>query len=204
MLTAEFLITSLVVVLIPGTGVLYTLSTGLFLGVRASCFAAIGCTVGIVPALLASIFGLAALLHTSAMAFQFVKFAGVAYLLFMAWSMWRASDGFGLGEAPTASLLSIASKGFFINILNPKLTLFFLAFLPQFLPASSTTPVLDMSLLGLIFMGMTLAVFLLYGALAHYVSRWLLRSEKVARTMQRGFAASFAALGVKLAMSERA
>ena len=85
-MSIEFLITSLIVVASPGTGVLVTLAAGLSRGTRAAVVAAFGCTLGIVPHMLAAITGLAALLHTSALAFQAVKYAGVAYLLYMAWS----------------------------------------------------------------------------------------------------------------------
>ena len=100
MFSTEFLITSLVVVLIPGTGVIYTVSTGLFLGWRASVAAAFGCTAGITPHLSASILGLSAILHMSALAFQAVKFAGAAYLLYLAWAMWRETGSLKF-DSPT-------------------------------------------------------------------------------------------------------
>lgn len=204
MLSTEFLVTSLVVVLIPGTGVLYTISTGLFHGLRASLFAAIGCTFGIVPSMLASILGLSVILHTSALAFQLVKFAGVAYLLYLAWGMWKETGGLALRQDGQArSQLDLAFKGFLINILNPKLTLFFLAFLPQFLPANTATPMTHMLMLGLVFMAMTLTVFVLYGGLANGFRRYVVGSPRVAKYMQRTFAATFAMLGAKLALAER-
>ena len=92
MITLNFLVTSLIVVLIPGTGVVLTVSTGLAAGRRASVFAALGCTAGIVPHLLASVLGLSALMHASALAFQLLKFAGVAYLLYLAIATWRAPN----------------------------------------------------------------------------------------------------------------
>ncbi|GGB79427.1 lysine transporter LysE [Marinobacterium zhoushanense] len=204
MLSTEFLLTSLVVVLIPGTGVLYTISTGLFLGLRASLFAAIGCTFGIFPSMLASILGLSVILHTSALAFQVVKFAGVAYLLYLAWGMWKHTSGLALTQGGQGrSMFDLAFKGFLINILNPKLTLFFLAFLPQFVPETTTTPMTHMLVLGLVFMGMTLGVFVLYGLLANGFRRHVLGSPRVAKYMQRSFAATFALLGAKLALAER-
>lgn len=204
MVSTEFLITSLVLVLMPGTGVLYTVSTGLFQGARASLFAALGCTLGILPSLLASVFGLALIMHTSALAFQVVKVAGVIYLLYLAWAMWRESGGLSLeGQKETISGVRVAMRGFLMNILNPKLTLFFLAFLPQFLPAGASATVLELSVLGGIFMAMTLVVFCLYGLCAHGVRDYLVRSERAARYMQKIFAGSFAVLGVKLAFTER-
>src|SRR5438067_13908916 len=88
-MSIEFLLTSLIVVVSPGTGVLFTLAAGLSRGSRASIVAAFGCTIGIVPHMAAAIMGLAALLHTSALAFQIFKYLGVAYLLYMAWSTLR-------------------------------------------------------------------------------------------------------------------
>lgn len=204
MISMEFLITSLVVVLIPGTGVIYTMSTGVFQGARASLFASIGCTFGIVPSMLASILGLSVILHTSALAFQVVKFAGVVYLLYLAWGMWKSSGELALQEeGDKRSLFGVMIKAFLINILNPKLTIFFLAFLPQFVPADAAVPMLNMFALGSVFMLMTFVVFVGYGVLAHRVGRFIVQSAKRTQYMQRGFAASFALLGAKLAMTER-
>jgi threonine/homoserine/homoserine lactone efflux protein len=204
MISIEFLVTSLVVVLIPGTGVLYTVSTGLFIGKRASIFAAFGCTLGIIPALLASILGLAALFHASATAFQVVKFLGVAYLLYMAWSMWRSNSPLTVNNSrDTQNWFSISLKGFLLNILNPKLSIFFLAFLPQFISPQATQPVVSMFTLGFVFMAMTLLVFIGYGLMASQFRQYIIRSERLSMHIQRVFAGGFAALGLKLALSER-
>jgi len=204
MVSIEFLITSLVVVLMPGTGVLYTVATGLFMGKRASVFAAFGCTVGIVPSLLASIMGLAIIIHTSALAFQIVKYVGVAYLLFLSWSMLRSSGPLSLNENhEKQGLFTVAFKGFLINILNPKLTIFFLAFLPQFIPPHAQQSTYNMLLLGVIFMVMTFFVFVIYGFLATSVRNYIIHSEKISTIIQRVFAGSFAALGLKLALTTR-
>jgi len=204
MLSTEFIITSLIVVLIPGTGVIYTISTGLFLGWRASVFAALGCTAGIIPHLLASILGLAAILHMSAMAFQVIKFIGVAYLFYLAWSMWKETGALKIeGQNKNKGVWQISVKGFLINILNPKLSLFFLAFLPQFLPSQTESPVFNMLILSGVFMGMTLFVFIIYGLFANSVRMYVVNSPKIIKLTQRTFAAIFAMLGMKLAMAER-
>lgn len=205
MISIEFLVTSLVVVLIPGTGVLYTVAAGLFIGKRGSLSAAIGCTFGIIPSLLASVFGLAAIFHTSALVFQAVKYAGVAYLLYLAWVMWRSSSPLSFENSQSTNNLSaIALKGFLINILNPKLSIFFLAFLPQFVSPQAHQPLLNMLALGFVFMSMTLGVFIVYGFMASSFSAFIMRSEKISFAIQKVFAGTFAALGVKLAFSERA
>lgn len=203
MFSTEFLLTSLVVVLIPGTGVIYTVSTGLFMGRRASMAAAVGCTAGILPHLTASILGLAAILHMSALAFQAVKYAGVVYLLYLAWSTWRET-GVLQFDAPSnrKEVRQIIARGFLINILNPKLSIFFLAFLPLFVSPQAASPTLQMLVLSAIFMAMTLVIFILYGLLADAVRRHVVGSPKVVVWTQRSFAAVFAALGVRLALAE--
>ncbi|WP_382328549.1 LysE family translocator [Hydrogenophaga sp. UC242_50] len=153
MITLEFLITSLIVVLIPGTGVVFTVSAGLVQGKRASLFASLGCTLGIVPHLLATVLGLAAVMHTSALAFQLLKYAGVAYLLYLAIATWRDRSAFVVQEGGARrSALSLTVKAFLLNILNPKLTIFFLAFLPQFVDPAATSPLGQLLLLSGVFM----------------------------------------------------
>ncbi|MCA9902704.1 MAG: LysE family translocator, partial [Anaerolineae bacterium] len=158
MLNPEFLLTSLIVVLVPGTGAVYTITTGLTFKWRASLAAAFGCTLGIVPHMAAGIFGLAAILHMSAQAFQVIKLIGVAYLFYLAWSMWRASGALVFErQVRVTDLRRVALRGFLINILNPKLTLFFFAFLPQFVRGDPASAALTMLVLGAVFMLMTLA-----------------------------------------------
>ncbi|PLY01622.1 MAG: lysine transporter LysE [Desulfuromonas sp.] len=201
--SGEFLLTSLIVVLIPGTGVIYTVSNGLVLGRRASVAAACGCTLGILPHLAACVLGLSALLHMSALAFQCVRYLGAAYLLYLAWQMWRETGGLCF-DAPDqqSSLRRIAVRGFLINILNPKLSIFFLAFIPLFVTPGSATPILEMIVLSAIFMAMTLVIFILYGLSANAVRSRVAGAPKVITRLQRTFAAIFAALGLKLALSE--
>ncbi len=202
--STEFFLTSLVVILIPGTGVIYTVSTGLFRGRRESIAAAVGCTTGILPHLLASILGLSAILHMSALAFQAVKFAGAGYLLYLSWSMWRETGALQFdSHAQTRGLLQIATRGFLINILNPKLSIFFLAFLPLFISGSAAAPTFQLLLLGMLFMIMTLLIFILYGISANGVRRYVVHSPRTIQWLQRSFAATFALLGFKLAMTEQ-
>lgn len=204
MISTDFLITSLIVVLIPGTGVVFTVSIGLTLGRRASVAAALGCTAGIIPHLLATVVGLAAILHMSALAFQALKFAGVAYLLYLAWATWRDKQAFALDQsAAAASARSIALKAFLLNILNPKLSIFFLAFLPQFVAPGAASPLPQLLALSAVFMGMTFAVFVVYGLLANGFRQVVIDSPRVQAWMRRGFSAGFAGLGANLALSER-
>lgn len=208
MLTLNFLVTSLIVILVPGTGVLYTVSVGIGRGQRASAWAALGCTLGILPHLLATVLGLATLWHLSAQGFQLLKWAGVAYLFYLAFSLARSPSALlpqaeeGAGRRTRAG--HILLRGFLLNVLNPKLSLFFLAFLPQFLPAHTADPLVAITLLSGVFMAMTLVVFLGYGWLAHGFRRGVLQSARVQNWLRRGFATAFAAMGVQLALAERA
>lgn len=203
MITLNFLITSLIVVLIPGTGVVYTISTGLTLGRRASFFAALGCTAGILPHLLATILGLSALMHTSAVAFHFLKYAGVAYLFYLAYITWRDKAAFAVDEAASrATAASLATKAFLLNILNPKLTIFFLAFLPQFIAQDAPAPLRQLLALSGVFMAMTLVIFILYGLLADAFRKAVIESPRVQAWLRRGFAAAFAGLAINLAYSD--
>ncbi|WOE81913.1 LysE family translocator [Pseudomonas protegens] len=204
MLTLDFLLTSLIVVLIPGSGVILTISTALVAGKRASLFTAIGCTAGIVPHLLASILGLSAILHTSALAFQGLKFAGVAYLLYLAYATWRDRSAFAVdSNAVSHGAGALMLKACLLNILNPKLTIFFLAFLPQFIAHDGSDPIPQMLLLSSVFMAMTFFVFVLYGLLANLFRTAVIESPKVQNWLRRSFAASFAGLGLNLAFAQR-
>lgn len=204
MISIEFLITSLIVVLIPGTGVIFTVSTGITQGRTASVYAALGCTAGIIPHLLATILGLAAIMHTSALAFQTLKYAGVAYLLYIAYATWKDTSAFALENTPSRSTArSLVVKALLLNILNPKLTIFFLAFLPQFVTPNTANPLYQLLLLSGIFMAMTFAVFVVYGLLGHTFRTVVVESKPVQAWLRRSFAAAFAGLGIHLALSEK-
>jgi threonine/homoserine/homoserine lactone efflux protein len=200
----EFLITSFIIVASPGTGVLFTLATGLSRGSKASVVAAFGCTLGIVPHMAAAIMGLAALLHTSALAFQVFKYIGVAYLIYMAWNALREHGSLKVEkEIGARSALQVTTTAILINILNPKLSIFFLAFLPQFVRADEPHLLTHMLELSGVFMLMTFVVFVIYGLFAASVRDHVISRPRVLAWMRRSFAAAFVALGVKLAFAER-
>ena len=201
MLSLHFLLTALVVVIAPGTGVLYTLALGLGQGRRAAAWAALGCTFGIVPHLLAATLGLAAILHASALLFNAVKFAGVAYLLYLAWQSLKSGGVLSVAAQTRGDTAwRIARRGALINILNPKLSVFFLALLPPFLSGNPATATVEMAALGGVFMAMTLVVFVLYGLCAAQARTFVLGSERVMRWLNRSFAALFATLAGRLAL----
>ena len=203
-MSVEFLITTLVVVATPGTGVLYTVAAGLARGARASVIAAVGCTLGTLPHVLAAITGLAALLHTSAVAFQIVKYAGVAYLLYMAWNTIRDTGALAVeAETSPRSARQVIVSGVLVNILNPKLTIFFLAFLPQFIAPGSTNVLGSMLWLSAIFMAVTFAVFVGYGLFAAAVRDHVISRPRVLTWVRRVFGGAFVALGARLAFAQR-
>jgi threonine/homoserine/homoserine lactone efflux protein len=200
----EFLVTTLVIVATPGTGVLYTLAAGLSRGSRASVVAAVGCTLGIVPHMVAAITGLAALLHTSAVAFQTLKYLGVAYLLYMAWNTLREKGALTVQEqtAPR-SAVRVVTSGVLINILNPKLTIFFFAFLPQFVGVNEPHALPRMLEMSAAFMLLTFVVFVGYGMFAAAVRNRVVSSPAVMTRMRRVFAGSFVVLAGRLALADR-
>jgi len=203
-MSIDFLVTSLVVVVSPGTGVLYTLAAGLSRGPRASVVAAFGCTLGIVPHMTAAILGLAALLHTSALAFQTLKYLGVAYLLYMAWNALREHGALRVeNEVGSRSALQVIITAILINVLNPKLSIFFFAFLPQFVSANEPRPLSHMFVLSTVFMLLTFIVFVGYGLFAALIRNHVISRPRVLTWMRRTFAGAFVALGAKLAFTDR-
>lgn len=203
-MSIEFLLTSLIVVASPGTGVLYTLAAGLSRGARASLVAAFGCTLGIVPHMAAAITGLAALLHTSALAFEVIKYLGVAYLLYMAWQTLKETGALSVKtDVPVRSARQVIVESVLINILNPKLSIFFFAFLPQFVRTDDPAALPRMLELSLVFMAITFVIFVGYGLFAASVRNQVISRPRVMAWMRRSFAAAFVALGAKLALTER-
>ena len=203
-MSAEFLLTALIVCLLPGTGVLYTLAVGLGRGFRAAVVAAFGCTLGVVPHIAASLLGLAALLHTSATAYEVIRILGVIYLFYMAVMVLRDGGTLTVKEQRRpASTARLVRDGILLNILNPKLSLFFVAFLPQFVPADAVGPTGDMLALASVFMAITFATFVVYGACASLARDYVVSRPSVMTWMKRSFAAAFGLLGLRLALADR-
>ncbi|MGS1093779.1 LysE family translocator [Aquamicrobium terrae] len=203
-MSIEFLLTTLIIVASPGTGVVYTLAAGLSRGGRASVLAALACTLGIVPHLVAALTGLAALLHASALAFEIVKYAGVAYLIYMAWQSLRERGALKIeAGADARSVRQVLVDGILINLLNPKLSIFFVAFLPQFIAPGEAHVLARMLELSAIFMLATFLIFLLYGLCAAAMRDRVIGSPRVMAWMRRTFAAAFVALGARLALQQQ-
>lgn len=203
-MSIEFLITTLIIVASPGTGVIYTLSAGLSRGARSSILAAFSCTLGIVPHLAAVLLGLAAILHTSALAFNMVKYAGIVYLLYMAYQCLREKGALNVDSSQDRrSNVKVIVDGILINVLNPKLSIFFVAFLPQFISPTDAHPMLSMLELSGVFMLMTFGVFSVYGVFAALMRNQVVSRPGVMLWMRRSFAAAFGGLAVKLAYTEK-
>jgi threonine/homoserine/homoserine lactone efflux protein len=202
--TATFLLTSFVIVATPGTGAIFSLGAGLSRGSRAALLAAFACTLGTVPHLVAAVTGLAALLHASGVAFAVIKYLGVAYLVYMAWATWQDKGALALdANQARRPARQVISAGITLNLLNPKLTIFFFAFLPQFVPASDPHSVLRMLALSSVFMAMTFVVFAAYGLLAAAARDRVLHSPRILSRLRKAFAASFLVLSGRLAFESR-
>ncbi len=203
-MSLEFWITTFIVVASPGTGAVYTIATGLGRGARASVLAAFACTLGIVPHLVAALLGLAAVLHTSALLFDIIKYAGVAYLLWMAWQVMREKGAMKISaESAPRSGFRVIVDGIALNLLNPKLSIFFVAFLPQFTDKAAVNPLIELLTLSGVFMGMTFVVFALYGLFAAAMRDHVVSRPGVMAWMRRSFAVAFGALAARLALMER-
>lgn len=197
-----FILTSVIIIVLPGTGVVYTISEGLSHGRRAGLEAAFGCTLGILPHLAASTALSSLLMTMSPRAFALMKAAGAAYLLWMAAGMIFSGAGPSFASAaPRMARAQIIRRGILINLLNPKLTLFFFAFLPQYAVSASGSYAAQCLGWGAAFMALTFIVFAGYALLAASAQRFISGSPKRALAVQRLFGCAFAAFAAQLAMS---
>ncbi|GAA3628274.1 LysE family translocator [Kineosporia mesophila] len=199
-MSIEFLLTSFIVVASPGTGVLYTMGAGLTRGVRASVIAAVGCTLGILPHMALAVTGVAALFQASQTAFDVLKILGVAYLLFMAWNTLRDSGPLKVTDDLPPTTRQIITTGVLVNLLNPKLTIFFFAFLPQFVTGGGSGAFVRMVWLSLVFMLLTFIVFVAYGRFAAAIRNQVISRPDVMSWLRRVFAVGFVALAVRLGL----
>lgn len=198
-----FLVTSLIIIATPGTGAILTIAAGIRGGKGLSLVTAFGCTLGIVPHLVAAITGTAALLRLGGVAFEVLRWVGIAYLLYMAISTWRSSGALALdSSAPPRSAMRTIGNAILANLLNPKLTLFFFAFLPQFVTKDAASLPQMLTLSG-IFMALTLLVFAVYGLAASFFRLHLVERPTITRRIQKGFALGYVGIGVGLATTHR-
>lgn len=202
-MTLDFLLTTLIIVATPGTGALYTLAAALGGGRRSAIIAAFGCTLGIIPHMLAAALGLAALVAAEPRLFEAIRYAGIAYLVWMAIGLWRSGLAADPAAEPRQQAWRIIRKAVLINLLNPKLSLFFLAFLPQFVTPADPAPLVTMALLSLVFMAMTFVVFALYGVAASGMRQGLVTRPRRMRAVNRFLSGGFLVMAGKLALAQR-
>lgn len=205
--TYTFILTSFIIILLPGTGVMYTISTGLIKGKRMSIIAALGCTLGIIPHLITSICLSSLLLKMNAQAFFILKILGGLYLLYLGIGMLKSKADLNFnntsatGKESSNTLTTIITRGILINLLNPKLTLFFFSFLPQYISTNSDNYIKISFLLGLAFMFITFIVFIGYGLLAGLTKSFFVNSPKRVQCIQNVFGIIFIIFAVKLSTS---
>jgi threonine/homoserine/homoserine lactone efflux protein len=198
-----FLVTAFAVVATPGTGAVLTIAAGIKGGTRTALTTAAGCTLGIVPHLLAAITGTAALLRAGGLAFEVVRLLGVLYLVYMAISTWRDRGLLSVDDRPRGSTRRIVLGAVAANLLNPKLTIFFFAFLPQFVDPREAGAVVQMLGLSAVFMVMTFVVFAGYGTFSSAMRHRVIDRPHVVRRLQRTFSLGYLALGARLAVTDR-
>ena len=192
--------------IVPGPDNILVVTQGVARGRRAAVVTAWGMCSGITVHTLAAAAGISALFNSSAVAFRVVKYAGALYLLYLAWKMLRERDALtisvtGAGFAP--SLSALYRRGFIMNVLNPKVALFFLAFLPQFTVREAGNVPLQMALLGFVFMAQALVIFTLIGLFSGTVGVWLRQRPGAGCYLTRLAGGIFALLGLRLALMER-
>ena len=198
--TYTFILTSLIIIITPGTGVIYTISTGLTRGRRKGVFAALGCTLGILPHLVFTILISSFFLKISDQAFFIIKLIGAFYLLYLGISMLLTKGKIVFNsDKEESSVVPIMKKGIFINLLNPQLTLFFVSFLPQFIDKNSLYYLQKIFLLGIAFMVLSLFIFIIYALLAGCVEKLLKTSSGKILRLQQAFGIVFILLAINLA-----
>ncbi|NBB51276.1 LysE family transporter [Rhizobium sp. CRIBSB] len=202
-MTLDFLMTTLIIVATPGTGALYTLAAALVGGRRNALVAAFGCTLGIIPHMLAAALGLAALVAAEPRLFEAIRYAGIAYLIWMAIGLWKSGLAQEQTAEPSSEAWRIIRKAVLINLLNPKLSLFFLAFLPQFVDPADPAPLTTMAALSLVFMAVTFVVFAVYGLAAAAMRSSLVERPHRMRIVNRLLSAGFLLMAGKLALAQR-
>ena len=195
---------SCALIIAPGPDMFYVITRGMAHGRKAGMLSAFGVVCGILVHTTAAALGLTLILQSSAIAFLLVKYVGATYLLYLGVKAWRDKSIFSL-HSPTSAMNSIALfwQGVLSNILNPKIAIFFLAFLPQFVDKGSGHLAIQMFFLGLTFAGMGLCFLLVVGYSSGAIGGWLTRRPNFAHFLQRLAGGILIGLGIRLALSER-
>lgn len=199
-----FLGASVALTIAPGPDNTFIVAQGIAQGRKAAIVTALGMCSGVSVHTTAAALGISAILYSSATAFQILKYAGAAYLLFLAWKSLKEQQVLLPRDmADGRSFWLLFRRGFLMNVINPKVALFFLAFLPQFVSPGSDTASVQMFLLGLLFMAQAVVVFSVIGWLSGSVGAVILKRPRLARWFGRLTAGVFASLGIRLALAER-
>ena len=199
-----FLGASAALTIAPGPDNIFVITQGISRGRRAAIVTALGMCSGISVHTLAAAAGVSAVFYASAVAFHAVKYAGAAYLLYLAASAILERSVVAARRVEGAATgVALFRRGFIMNVLNPKVALFFLAFLPQFTVTGAGSVGLQMAALGLIFMLQAVVIFTAIGFFSGSVGNFVLTRPQVARAFSWLSAGIFAALGIRLALAER-
>jgi len=200
-----FIGASFILCLVPGPDNIYVLTQGMTKSKKAAVVTTLGLTTGLVIHTTAAALGISAIFKTSEIAFDIVKYAGACYLLYIAYQAYKYRDEpLDLSvQNSSIELRKLYIKGFIMNILNPKVSIFFLAFLPQFVSPSSGSVTLQMISLGLIFMVMTIVVFSSIGIAGNLLSSKLLEQPSIVKYMNILTSFVLGGLGLKLALSSQ-
>ena len=199
-----FSFATLLVVIAPGPGMLFVISRGLANGRKAGVISALGTSTGIAIHILAAAFGLSLIIYATEVGFQIMKWVGGLYLLFLAWKAFTHRQGLLIdSDKSDTSHTSLFWQGILVNALNPKVALFFMAFIPQFVkPASWSIPVQTI-VLGSIFMVFTVIIFIVYGVSASMIRKWVIERPRVHKVIDWTTGSLFVFLGIRLALSNR-
>ncbi|MBX5462661.1 MAG: LysE family translocator [Steroidobacteraceae bacterium] len=205
---ALFVLSGVLLAIAPGADSLYVLTRSVTRGVSAGIWAALGIGLGCFVHIACAALGLSAILASSATAFTVVKWVGAAYLLYMGVSMLRQRRGLAMDvsqtEVPPVSVAAVFWQGFLTNVLNPKVALFFLAFVPQFIDAESPTKVQAFLLLGVIFNSLGTAWNLFVAWAASLLASRFGSTTRLGSWFNRSLGALFIAMGVRLGLASRA
>lgn len=198
-----FLMASMALTIAPGPDNIFVMTQGITRGRKPAIVTALGMCSGISVHTIAAAFGISAVFYSSAVAFNMVKYAGAAYLLYLAYRTMKERSAVTFSGADDRNGSALFKRGFIMNVLNPKVALFFLAFLPQFVTPDARYFPLQMLLLGFIFMVQAVIIFCLIGYFSGSIGRFLLSRPEVARRLDWLTAGVFASLGIRLAFAER-
>lgn len=199
-----FVFAAMLLTLMPGPDILFVLAQSMTQGKKAGVMTALGLCTGITVHTLAAALGISAIFYHSTTAFQIVKYAGAIYLLYLAWQAFKErKEGIGEQASVTLNYSALYKKGILMNILNPKVSLFFLAFLPQFVTPSAGQVPLQMIILGILFMLQAIVVFTVISFLAGMIANKLLKNPKVATYINWSKIVLFTGLGLRLALTEK-